>query len=320
MATPNRGYNTPANGSNVDTWDQPVNENWNDIDSDVQQALDLINDVDTGVVTLSNGRAVLDTGETGSVHLGVFLDPTGGGANTQDVFVSSRIGTQEFSSGPTVLHTFDDLNDFTGQTGSWSLDSNFVYNGTNSLTTTNDYPYIEDTTDQIQTGDTFSFRVASNISGTANNHIHRFSWGVTDQDNRNELRIAWNFGGVSSYEYSGGASNYIAGTNIGLDQATYENQWIEVECEWVDSTQANFTFRDDAGNQIGTFNPSGYTNGYTNGGVAFNADNDTANNGQLWYDYLIKGSSTTERRSVIEIIEDGSNVGNPDVGYKVVSH
>ena len=53
MSTPNRNLNTPANGDNVDTWNVPVNANWNAIDASFGAKVALNVTGASGTVTLT---------------------------------------------------------------------------------------------------------------------------------------------------------------------------------------------------------------------------------------------------------------------------
>lgn len=271
-------------------------------------------------VTLSDGSAIISTGVTTTpTRFGIFLDPSGDGANTENVKASART-FWEYADGASIDEDFSsgDFSAYSGSTGAWSIDSTFADSGSNSATVSADFNKIYRDDITYGQGDTITFHTATSAVGTTNTHSGWFVFGLQNSGDHYEVRLLWDTGEVQLYSRSGGSQSFISSSNIGLDTEN-PDEWYEVQIDWGTDDSITVEVFDSNGNSVGTHSDTDTT--YTTaGGFGFNADVDDANSEQVWFDTVgtIEAGAGSEYK--VEILEDGTSVGNPDVGYEVVEY
>jgi hypothetical protein len=151
-------------------------------------------------------------------------------------------------------------------------------------------------------GDTFRY----NVYATGGVQYTNYTYGVQDHRNRYFVRIDFAGNRFRLYKYADGNTTEL----VRDDTITVsEDQWYELEVDWVSNGTHTITLLDDTDSQVGQLSATDET--WTSGGIGYDGYMDDG--GTLYIDDVLLGDSSDDGSggddgggsSVIEDFEDG---------------
>jgi len=213
----------------------------------------------------------------------------------------------------TELGPIDDFEDgeideYSGDKVSFSVQNSVVQEGTNALQMSND----DGASNEIRStsglprypseGDTFSFRVYFENSDSA----AEMHFGVQDSDNYYRARIIPSVGEISLGKYVSGSL-----TNLDTDFGSIPTgEWLEGIIEWntsVSPPEISFTLNDSAQTEIAATSPV-QDGEFSSGGIGWDASVDSFSGDSVYFDIAELGATTDPSIKLIDDFNDADLV------------
>jgi hypothetical protein len=169
-----------------------------------------------------------------------------------------RIATEGFEDGA--------ISDFGGDTGSFSVQSTQVYQGSFALegSATSSRDLISDTDARVEQGHTYSTRVRYS-SGSDDWHV---LFGTTGEDTSfDSYGIGAYDGGIFRISKIDDGRHTSDFATTSFDGSAYADEWLRLEWTWETDGTITATLYDSAGSQIAQLSATDTT--YTSGGIGF---------------------------------------------------
>lgn len=217
---------------------------------------------------------------------------------------------QEGSGGPGsgVVDDFEDgnLDEYTGDTGSFNIQSGTAWSG-NALSSSTDniniYSMPGDGLDVYpKAGDDFSFYVRStNASAFGNNLNQRVAFGRQDSNNLYQVQINWHSEDNWFLQTQESGTFHTLDEDQAISGDLSRDTWYQVNVSW--GNDGNITAElIDAGSGTVKSTITAVDNNWTSGGVRFNADNNLGET--LYWDEWTIGRSETSTADITKTLGD----------------